>query len=65
MLDLDILSDVLVLVLWPYNCFLQSPCLSSEVSVVLGQIAKLSSNTLSWCVEFGSSTLVAGLFVFC
>ena len=52
MFDIDVLSDVLLLVLWPYNCFLQFHYLSSEVSVFLGQIAKLSSNTLVWCVEF-------------
>ena len=60
MLDMDVLSDVLLLVLWPYNCFPQFPYLSSEVSVSLDQIAKLSSNTLAGCAELGSSTLVAG-----
>ena len=35
-----------------------------EAYVDLGQIAKLSSNTLAWCAEFGSSALVAWLFLF-
>ena len=32
-----------------------------EACVGLGQIAKLSPDTLAWCAEFSSSNLVAGL----
>ena len=65
--SLDILSDVSVLVLWPYNRLPQSSYVwdvwSLEVCVDLGQIAKLSPGTLVWCTELGLSDLLP-TFVF-
>ena len=62
-----ILSDVSVLVLWPYNRLPQSSYVwdvwSLEVCVDLGQIAKLSPGTLVWCTELGLSDLLP-TFVF-
>ena len=61
----DILSDVSVLVLWPYNRLPQSSYVwdvwSLEVCVDLGQIAKLSPGTLVWCTELGLSDLLPTL----
>ena len=62
---LGILSDVSVLVLWPYNRLPQSSYVwdvwSLEVCVDLGQIAKLSPGTLVWCTELGLSDLLPTL----
>ena len=47
--------------LTPIIVFLNFLVCSFEACVGLGQIAKLSPDTLAWCAEFGSSDLVAGL----
>ena len=47
--------------LTPIIVFLNSLVCPFEGCVGLGQIAKLSPDTLAWCAEFGSSNLVAGL----
>ena len=65
--SLDILSDVSVLVLWPYNRLPQSSYVWDvwflEVCVDLGQIAKLSPGTLVGYTELGLSDLLP-IFVF-
>ena len=64
-LGLGILSDVFDSSCGPIIIFYNLLVYPLEAYVDLGQIAKLSPDTLAWCAEFGSSDLVAGLQCCC